>query len=316
MTPNTLSPGDCDASASRESAARQPCGSIRAMLDAAHRARYDADGFLAPLQALTADEAAACRARLAPYLDAHGFAARRVRNSPHLLFTWAADLIRHPRIVDAVASLIGPDVLVRQSVLFIKPAGDPDHNAFHQDGAPWQLAGDRVVTAWIALTDSTVANGAVRMIPGSHRGRRLRHELRIDRHGRLLRGQCVEPVSEASALPIALRAGEFSLHHVWTVHGSPPNPSDAPRIGLAVRYMAPEVDSGGPRESVTVVRGEDRLRRHRIEPRPERDLDPAALRWHRRRLRQFALHVGWQIVREPSAAHLRLVGRLLRRAQE
>jgi hypothetical protein len=279
------------------------------------RARYAADGYLAPLEALSAAEAQACREQLAPHLDARGLAEARIRNDPHLLFTWAAELVRHPRIVAAVSALLGPDVLARSSALFIKGVGDPGYNAWHQDGAYWDLVGDRVVTAWIALTDSTAANGAVRVLPGSHRGPRLRHELRGDAHGRLLRGQAIADVDERRAVALELRAGQFSLHDVWLVHGSPPNPGPRPRIGLAVRYLAADVQARGPRRGATLVCGSDRFGRHDLEPRPRHDFDPVTASRQRRALRRYALHVAWQIAREPSAANLRLLGRLAMRGE-
>lgn len=278
------------------------------------RARYAAQGYLAPLDGLSVAEAQACCARLAPHLDARGLAEARIRNDPHLLFPWAAELIRHPRIVAAVTALIGPDVVVRGAVLFIKAPGDLGYNGWHQDGAFWDLTGDRVVTAWIALTDSTVANGAVRVLPGSHRGPRLPHALHRDPHGRLLRGQAIAGVNEGRTVPIELRAGQFSLHDVWLVHGSPPNPSAVPRIGLAVRYLASEVQARGPRDSVTLVCGRDHSGR-RLEPAPRHDLDPVSAAWHRRRLRRYALRVAWQVARQPSLANLRLLGRLALRAE-
>lgn len=284
-------------------------------LTEAERARYAADGYLAPLAGLSAAEAQACRDRLVPYLDARGFAEARIRNSPHLLFPWAADLIRHPRILDAVTALIGPDVVVRNSVLFIKAPNDPGYNAWHQDGAYWDLVGDRVVSAWIALTDSTAANGAVRVLPGSHREPRLAHELRSDPHGRLLRGQTIAGVDERQAVAVELRAGQFSLHDVWLVHGSPPNPSALPRIGLAVRYLAADVHQRGWRPGATLVCGSDRHGRYQLEPRPRHDLDPVSTAWQRRQLRRYALHVAWQVARAPSLANLRLLGRLARRSE-
>jgi len=276
-------------------------------------ARFAADGYLAPLDALSRDAAQDCYRRLAPLLDADGCASPQLRNRPHLLYTWAAALVRDPCVLDAVRSLLGPDLLVLNSVLFIKPANDPGHAAWHQDGTYWDIEGDRVVSAWIAITDSTPESGAVRVVPGSHRSRR-RHVLGAEPDAGLLRGQRVEGVRADETANIALRAGQFSLHHLWLLHGSPRNSSVMPRIGLAVRYAAPDVRPRGPRRSATLVRGADRCGHFALEPRPRFDSDPLAARWHRRALRRYAAHVAWQILREPSLDHLRLLSRLAGRA--
>jgi hypothetical protein len=95
------------------------------MPDPEPAARFVGDGYVAPLTALAPDAAARIVAGLAPVLDANGGAGAALRNNPHLLFTWADALIDHPRIVEAVSALIGPDLLVRDSVLFAKGPRDP-----------------------------------------------------------------------------------------------------------------------------------------------------------------------------------------------
>jgi non-haem Fe2+, alpha-ketoglutarate-dependent halogenase len=291
---------------------------MAAGLNAAQCAAYAADGFVAPLEVLSPAEAAACQAQLAAVLRADGTADVRVRNKPHLLFRWAADLVQHPRILDAVSALLGSDLLVRQAVVFAKGTGDPGYVDWHQDAAYWDVDSDRVVTAWIALTDSEAANGAVRVVPGSHRGPRLAHGLTADPRGRLLRGQCVAsdaapPLAEAAC--ITLRAGQFSLHHPWLLHGSPANSSRLPRVGLAVRYFAPDVRQAGPRQNALLARGTDRYGYYAHECAARFDGDPEAGRWHSRNLRRYAAQVIWQVARRPTRAHLRLLGRLALRRE-
>ena len=161
-------------------------GAIAPASGTSARERFARDGYLSPLAALSPSEAAACHARLRPWLGADGRAGPGIRNSPHLLVPWAADLVRHPAVLDAVAELLGPDLLVLRSTLFVKAPRDPGTVAWHQDGQYWDLAGSRVVSAWIALTDSTSASGAVQMRPGSHRDGARPHALRADVDGRLV----------------------------------------------------------------------------------------------------------------------------------
>lgn len=288
----------------RPGCAAGPGDSVRLDRDA-----YDRDGFLAPLPVLSAEEAAVCRRQLVNVLGATGGAARAVRNKPHLRFAWAADLVRRPALVEAVAALLGPDLLVLRSTLFIKAAHDASVQAWHQDAYEWGLDGDAVVSAWVALTDSTTANGAVRVLPGSHRGPRLAGTLRLDAQGRLLRGQSGAALDDASAIALELRAGECSLHHGALVHGSPGNPSGAPRIGLAIRYIAAATRQRGPRQGATLVRGAAVPGRFLLEPPLRADGDPAAAAAHRRDRRRYALQILWQTARAPSWRDLRTLAR-------
>jgi ectoine hydroxylase-related dioxygenase (phytanoyl-CoA dioxygenase family) len=92
----------------------------------------------------------------------------RNNQKPHLLFPWIERLIRHPRILDAVESVIGLNILCWGSQLFHKRAGDPAFVSWHQDGTYWGLSSADVVTAWLALTPSTPESGCMRVIAGTH----------------------------------------------------------------------------------------------------------------------------------------------------
>jgi hypothetical protein len=282
-------------------------------LTPAQRARFDADGYLAPLDALTPAEAAALRPRLDTLLTPDGeLADVRLRNKPHLVFTWVSDLVSHPRVLDAVGDLLGPDLLVWRSVFFVKPPRDASYVSWHQDAAYWDLSDARAVTVWIALTDSTADNGAVRVVPGTHRGGLVPHRPRRDARNRLSRGQ-VACTPAADAVAVELRAGQFSVHHSLLLHSSPPNPSHALRAGLAVRYITSDIRTGGPRQTARLVRGTDRFGYYDLEPLPRRDHDPVALACHARALRRYGLQALWQIVRSPTLAQLAVLARLARR---
>ena len=280
------------------------------------RAVFAAQGYLAPIDALSTAEAAQYGRRLATLLaDQDGRANAGLRNKPHLLFRWAADLVSDPRVLDAVEDLIGPDLLILRSVFFVKPAHDPGCVAWHQDVAYWDLnADDRVVSAWIALTDSTAANGCVRVVPGSHLAPLHDHHLGRDGDNRLIHGQAAAvdvPLEEATCLE--LRAGQMSLHDGRLLHGSPGNSSDGMRAGLAVRYITPDVRQRGLRNGATLVRGTDRFGYYDLEPMPRFDLDPISRAWHGRALRRYALQVVWQALRHPSPRQIVLVARLATR---
>ena len=93
----------------------------------------------------------------------------------------------------------------------------------------------------------------------------------------LSRGQEVQvEVDEADAVDIELEPGEMSLHHVRIVHGSNPNPTDVPRIGYVVRYIATSCRQIGGRIPAALVRGEDRYGHFDPLPCPAAEFDPAA----------------------------------------
>ena len=124
--------------------------------------------------------------------------------------------------------MIGPDILCWSTGFFTKNARDPSYVSWHQDSTYWGLEPPDIVTAWVALSDSTLANGAMRVIPGTHLMDQLAHHDTFAPDNLLSRGQEIAvEVDEREAVALELRAGEMSLHHVRLIHGSDPNPSDA-----------------------------------------------------------------------------------------
>jgi len=246
---------------------------------------FKRNGYHFPLRALSADEALAYRRRLELSEATLGGPLRgALRSKPHLLFTWAHELIRHPAILDAVEDIYGPNLLVWSSSFFIKEANDPSYVSWHQDSTYWGLSHPDVVTAWIALSVSIVENGCMRVIPGTHLKDQLPHKDTFAENNLLSRGQEVQvEVNAADAVDIELQPGQFSLHHVRLVHGSEPNNANYRRIGYAVRYIPTYVrQTVGPRDCATLVRGVDEYHHFDMEPAPKADLDPEAVDLHRR----------------------------------
>jgi non-heme Fe2+,alpha-ketoglutarate-dependent halogenase len=247
-------------------------------------AAYGRDGYLAPVAVMSEAEARAIRARLESIEAGMGGPLRGdLRHKAHLLFPFLADLIRHPAILDAVEDLLGPDLLCWNTNFFIKEAETPSFVSWHQDSTYWGLSSPDVCTAWVAFTLSNLDNGAMAVIPKSHTKDQIPHRDTFDRHNLLTRGQEVAvEVDEKEAVPLALRPGEMSLHHVRLVHGSPPNPSPDRRIGFAIRYIPTRLYQVEGTDSATLVRGEDRFHHFELEPRPERDMQDDMLALHRR----------------------------------
>ena len=244
--------------------------------------RYRRDGFYFPVPVLTPGGARECRRRLEAVEAANGGQlGGELRQKPHLLFTWLADLVRHPAILDAVEDVLGPNLLVWSTSFFIKGPRDAAFVSWHQDATYWGLSEPDVVTAWVAFTEATVDNGAMRMVPGSH-GEQLVHRDTFAANNLLSRGQEIEvAVDEARGVDIVLRAGEMSLHHVRMVHGSPPNRSDDRRIGFAIRYIPAYVRQlAGEADGAMLVRGVDDFHYYVPERPPTADLSADARAHH------------------------------------
>ena len=255
---------------------------MQKLLSAETVAQFNRDGFYFPLPVLTRDEAAEYRRCLERHEARTGKPLQgNWRHKTHLLFTWADELVHHPRILDAVEDLIGPDILCWTTNFFIKEASHPGFVSWHQDATYWGLDPDDVVTAWVAFTDATPENGYMQFIPGSHKIDQLPHVDTFHKDNLLSRGQEIAvEVDKSRAVGIPLKAGEMSLHHIKLVHGSEPNRTGDRRIGLAIRYIPTYVRQTKVRDSAMLVRGEDKHHNFDYEPRPKQDLDAAALAAH------------------------------------
>lgn len=252
------------------------------MLSRAECRAYARDGFLFPRRALEPAEAAVCTARVATHLDRFGDAARGAgpkTKRPHLLLPWVANLARTPAILDPVADIVGPDILLWFSAFFIKEAASDRFISWHQD-TEYAVSSPRAVSAWLALTPANPENGGLRFQPGSHR-QQLAHEERKHPDNLLTRGQTIGSLDEDAGIDVVLKAGEFALFHGNMAHASAPNGSSSDRIGLVFRYVPGDEYEIQPNyDSATCLRGRDLAGRFRPEPTPRTDLDPAAMAFH------------------------------------
>jgi len=237
---------------------------------------YARNGVLHPLPALDAGEVAPFRRGADELADRFEGEKAAIFGQAHLFHRWAYELALHPRILDTVAKIVGDDILVHSTSLFSKRPKTADFVSWHQDGYYWNLDEPRLVSAWIALTDSAPDNGCLRVVPGSH-ARRMEHRSAPMRADDMLASglEIAVDVEEREAQDIVLASGEMSLHHVLIVHGSHANNSARPRIGFAVRYVAPVVRQERDHHEVLLARGCDQYGHYGvIEGPPTEDGDP------------------------------------------
>ena len=238
---------------------------------------YALDGFAFPVDVMTPDEAHACRRRLEAAEARYGRLELKIKI--YLVLGRADELVHHPVILDAVEQIIGPDILVWDADFIIKDAHDTHYVSWHQDLTYWGLEPDDEVTAWFALSPSTVENGCMRFAPGTHHVGIAPHIDTFAPDNILSRGQEVAlEVDETSAVDVVLEPGQISLHDGRLIHASRPNRTGDRRIGLAIRYVPAHVrPMAGRRDSAMLARGVDRHGHFDSEPRPGADFEPSQL---------------------------------------
>jgi non-heme Fe2+,alpha-ketoglutarate-dependent halogenase len=251
---------------------------------------YEDEGFICPVPALTAAEVAEARAEIEAFEARTGKTMDYPEKSKsYLLFDWADRLVRHPRVLDAVEDLIGPDIMVYHTTMWIKDPGTPQYILWHQDGTYFYLDPQLHVTAWIALSDAPVEAGCMHVLPGSHAWGQYDHQDDPGEHNLILRGQAIFGEFEGqSGTPMPLQAGEMSLHHTRLVHCSRPNDHSDRRMGFGISYIPAHVkDIGASPGSAMLVRGEDSGGHFTAERRIGAALSEEAYENHRQLMAQF-----------------------------
>jgi ectoine hydroxylase-related dioxygenase (phytanoyl-CoA dioxygenase family) len=243
-------------------------------------AQFVRDGYAYPFPVLTDQEAAQAAAGYEHFQQrALEVLGEEQRFKAHLLVGWLDRIVHHPAMLDIVEDILGPDILCWSSDFFVKKAHDPGFVSFHQDTTYAGLEPfDGIVNCWLALTPSRKENGCLRVLPGSHRLGQLDHETTDASANMLFFGQTAKiDIDEREVVDMELEPGQMSLHHMAIVHGSQPNCSATPRMGVVLRYIRPDVRQIKGRDSATLVRGTDRFRHFDLEPRPEADWSGAAV---------------------------------------
>jgi non-haem Fe2+, alpha-ketoglutarate-dependent halogenase len=210
------------------------------------RSRYHQDGIVFPVQVLTPPEAIRFRNACKNLANQLGGRPRTVEvRQMHLHFPWAYDLVTHPRLLDAVEDILGPNLLVWATELFSKNPRDGAVSVrWHRDRTYMGFDPATTTTAWVALSASNAANGCMCAAPGP--GRRLSNP----------QGQPEnKPPAPDDVVEVALQAGEMSLHDADILHGSSPNHSDQLRMGFVIRFVTPQAQAPHGRSPVILARG-------------------------------------------------------------
>jgi ectoine hydroxylase-related dioxygenase (phytanoyl-CoA dioxygenase family) len=170
---------------------------------------------------------------------------RRIKNPADNdpLYRWVA--FDSP-IPDIVAQLIGPAIRFHHSKLNMKGSLLGAAVEVHQDAAFYPHSNDDVLAVGLLLDDATAANGAMAVLPGSHRGPIHTH---YDARGRFvgcMRDEDVARLERSRAVLLELPAGSIHIHHYRLIHWSAPNTSTAERRLLINSYTAADAVSFMP----------------------------------------------------------------------
>ena len=232
--------------------------------------QYEEEGYVAPIDVLSKEEVIEVREEIELIekkwpneLEGLG------RNYVHLISPMLDKVCNNTKILDAVESLIGKNILICGTTLFVKNPNEEGFVSFHQDAKYIGLEPHNWVTAWVAVTDSNEENGCMRMWAGSHKENLKYHNQKFDEHNLLTRGQTVENVPINETVPIVLKAGQMSLHHPTIVHGSSLNKSKDRRIGFVIQsYIGTNVEQFLGKMYVQQARGNDTFKHHEHTGRP------------------------------------------------
>ena len=232
--------------------------------------QYKDEGFVSPINIFSKEKAKEIRneielieKKIPQELEKSG------RYNAHLISPLLDEVTHNSKILDAVQSLIGENILVCGTTLFIKNPNEKGFVSYHQDAKYIGLEPHNWVTAWVAITDSNEKNGCMRMWSGSHKDNLKEHDQKFNEGNLLTRGQTVKNVPKDKTTPLVLKAGQMSLHHPTVVHGSDLNKSNDRRIGFVIQsYISTNVKQILGKNSVQLARGVDKFNFHDKIGRP------------------------------------------------
>ena len=230
------------------------------LLSIMQKEQYKQFGYLFPVEFFTREETSLLLQKLEKIEG--NFPAGRIPPTfnlkTHLLVPWLWELVHNERILNAVADILGPNLLCWASGFFTKEPNKATYAAWHQDISYWGLSEPKAITVWLAFTDSTSENGCMQFLK-SRLTYSLAHEDAHDFNNMLAGGERISPpIDSQLSVQVILSPGQASLHNGFAIHGSNPNITNNRRIGYVIRYIASDVHQiEGKKGTATLVKGKD-----------------------------------------------------------
>ena len=233
--------------------------------------QYEDEGFVSPIDIFSKEKAKEIRNEIELIeKDMPEELEKSGRYNAHLISPLLDEVTHNSKILDAVESLIGKNILVCGTTLFIKNPFVKGFVSYHQDAKYIGLEPYNWVTAWVAITESNEENGCMRMWSGSHKDNLKDHDQMFNEGNLLTRGQTINNVPKEKVKSLVLKAGQMSLHHPKVVHGSELNKSNDRRIGFVIQsYIGTNVKQVLGKNSVQLARGVDNFNYHKKIGRPK-----------------------------------------------
>lgn len=211
---------------------------------------FHEDGFLGHLTAVSEEEMAEIRSKIEKELakDSKAFGIKTVRDR-HLDAPYLMELFKSPAITEALAQLLGPDILIWRSQVFNQEPGAPAI-AWHQASTYMLEDYKRPIlnpknrddlfqlTVWIAIDNATTENGCMQFIRGSHDKIR---KIKLGTGSSFYNAnfELDMEIDPEKIVSMELRPGQFVILSERCVHGSPGNQSDKRRMGINFRAILP-----------------------------------------------------------------------------
>ncbi len=210
---------------------------------------------------------------------------------PHLLSTFFDEMARDKSIIENVKKIIGEDIYVWSSAFFAKAPGEGKIVSYHQDNPYWQLTTNKVVSAWVALTNSNLESGALEVVPETHkmgiikkldvenpRNSYLKGERTTKSSDLLSYNQNLDDfIKKNPPTVLDLKSNQYSIHHVNAVHGSGINKTDNYRIGFAIRYISSDTQHTEEQKDLALHVSGKKNSYYQGEKSPIKDFDEGAI---------------------------------------
>ena len=199
--------------------------------------QYHSDGYVHPVAVLSDEEVREARAAIEAFEAKSGkLFDYPEKSKSYLLFDWADRLVRHPAILDAVEDIIGPDIMVYHTTMWIKEPKTPQYILWHQDGTYLYTEPQSVTGFWFALDDASKENGCLYAIPGGQRGN-LKTRFVRDGDGFATHTLEDSDFDLGKAIPLEARKGDLVMLHGRLPHASEYNRSDRSRHAYTLHVI-------------------------------------------------------------------------------
>ena len=245
--------------------------------------KYNHDGFLTAIDAIPPEKAEVYSRKCAEFIDKYNTLPAYPEwtyNKTEIILRWVAELAAEETLLNVVEELIGPNILLWNAFLPLKPPRSDANFGWHQDATYWPVEPtDQIASVWVALSSVNQSNGGMQMVQGSHLRGAVAHEATYDKSSMLRRGQKVSTtIDEARIVNIDLIPGQASIHHTLMLHRSGANESDSWRLGVGFNYVSSRVKPlPGYQDSAILLRGDATGSGFELTDPPQSDLDKVAL---------------------------------------